>query len=417
MKLEKGVGFSGAVGDFKAQVSSRNIGSGVVAGIFGLSAGVILISVGTAAGLGSDLIMRWVTSVYVIAGLMGILLPIYYRMPLPMAISVPGALLFVATIASQGLGPTLGATLVAGIIALIIGLSGAMGMVMRIMPMPVVMAMVAGILLSFGLNMVRPLGSAFVPAVIMIGSFLLATRFIPKVPAVIVTLAVGVVYLLITGVDFSSVRFVVDYPRFVMPEFTLSAILAYGIPLAVILVGMETPAAVGILRSQQYLSIPANSITAVNGVGSIISAFFHLHTACISALMLAMCSSPEAGKHSGRWIAASIAGLIWLVGGIIYGSLVTVFQVTPAYFIAIIAGLALARVLYSLMSTAFSGRFQMGAIFAFLIAASGIQILGIGAAFWSLVFGALISLIVEPQDFKTGESVIEDDPQKAPSRD
>ena len=34
-------------------------------------------------------------------------------------------------------------------------------------------------------------------------------------------------------------------------------------------------------------------------------------------------------------------------------------------------------------------------------ALSGVTILGIGCAFWSLVFGVLVSFLAEPQDFKT----------------
>ncbi|NGO91154.1 MAG: benzoate transporter, partial [Halomonas sp.] len=39
-------------------------------------------------------------------------------------------------------------------------------------------------------------------------------------------------------------------------------------------------------------------------------------------------------------------------------------------------------------------------LFAFLIAASGIQILGIGATFWALVLGVVVSAIFETKDFE-----------------
>lgn len=58
------------------------------------------------------------------------------------------------------------------------------------------------------------------------------------------------------------------------------------------------------------------------------------------------------------------------------------------------------RVITSAMSIAFAGKkHEMGALFAFLIAASGIQILGIGATFWALVLGVVVSMIFETKDF------------------
>ncbi|WP_218017042.1 benzoate/H(+) symporter BenE family transporter [Halalkalibacter krulwichiae] len=403
MKIEKGVGYKNVISDLRQDINSRNVASGLVAGIFGLSVGLVFISAGTVAGLGTGLIMMWITSFYLINGLFGILVPAYYRQPLAMANSIPGALLFTAAIPMVGLGPVLGATLIAGLISLLVGFSGAMGKVMRFTPTPIVMGMIAGVLLNFGLNMVRPLESALLPTILMIGTFLVLTKLAPKFPAVLGSLAVGIIYLLISGINFSGIEFVVDYPRFVMPEFTLEAFLAYGLPLAIILVGMETPVGVSMLKSAGYKRIPTNGITAVNGFATMISSFFHLHSTCIAGPMTAICSSPDSGKREGRWVAAVIVGVIFTVSAPFYGGIVNLFEVLPGFFIAIIAGLALVKVLISAMSESFGSTHRLGAIFAFLVASSGIQIFSIGAAFWALVVGIVVSLVVETKDFKFGQ--------------
>ncbi len=91
---------------------------------------------------------------------------------------------------------------------------------------------------------------------------------------------------------------------------------------------------------------------------------------------------------------------MFVVAAPFYGYIVALIEATPRYFIAIIAGLALLRVLSSAFAVAFAqGKHAMGALFAFLIAASGIEILGIGASFWALVIGILLSLIFETSDF------------------
>ena len=413
--IEKGVSLRHAPRDFLRDLNVDNASTGLVAGILGLSVGVVHISAGTAAGLDSSFIMIWVISYLMINGLFGLFMPAYYRLPLPMANSIPGALMFAAVIPVVGLEAALGASLIAGAIALVAGLTGVMGIVMRLIPMPIVMGMVAGMLLSFGLNMVSPLEDAMLPATIMILAFFISARLFRKVPPLIVAMLAGILYLSVTGVDFSGVQATIRFPEFILPAFTLNAFLAYGLPLAIILVGMETPAGVGLLKGMGYKEVPANGITAVGGLGTMFSAFFNLHSTCIAAPMTGICASPEAGTHDKRWVAAVVAGAIFVVAAPFYGYVVSLLEATPRYFIAIIAGLALMRVITSAMAIAFSGRkHEMGALFAFLIAASGIQILDIGATFWALVLGVVVSLIFETKDFEflANQDVLKKEPAK-----
>ncbi|MDP3536399.1 MAG: benzoate/H(+) symporter BenE family transporter [Halomonas sp.] len=398
--IEKGVSLRHAPGDFMRDLNVDNASTGLVAGILGLSVGVVHISAGTAAGLNSSFIMIWVISYLMINGLFGLFMPAYYRLPLPMANSIPGALMFAAVIPVIGLEAALGASLIAGAITLIAGITGVMGIVMRLIPMPIVMGMVGGMLLSFGLNMVEPLESAIVPASIMILAFFISSRLFRKIPPLVVAMLAGILYLTATGVDLSGIAATIRFPEFIVPQFTLGAFLTYGLPLAIILVGMETPAGVGLLKGMGYKEVPANGITAVGGLGTMVSSFFNLHSTCIAAPMTGICASPEAGTHDKRWVAAVIAGAIFVVAAPFYGYVVSLLEATPRYFIAIIAGLALMRVITSSMAIAFSGKNEIGALFAFLIAASGIQILGIGATFWALVLGVVVSAIFETKDFE-----------------
>ncbi|MBU8908374.1 benzoate/H(+) symporter BenE family transporter [Desertibacillus haloalkaliphilus] len=399
MNIEKGVGFKNVFSDFRRDLHSKNFASGIVAGIFGLSVGLVFISAGTAAGLSSELIMMWLTSFVFINGLFGILMASYYRQPLAMANSIPGALLFTAAVPMVGLGPVLGATLIAGVITLLVGISGLMGKVMHFTPTPIIMGMIAGVLLSFGLDMFRPLESAFVPALLMIGTYLILTRVAPRFPAVLGSLIVGIFYLTLTGVDISGIEFTVQYPTFVMPEFTLEGFLTYGLPLAIILIGMETPVGVSLLQSVGYKRLPINGMTTVTGISTMISSFFHLHSTCVAAPMTAICSSPESGKRETRWVAAVIVGMLFMAASPVYGAIVGLLHDLPGFFIAIIAGLPLLTVLISTLTKAFDHSHKVGAIFAFLIAASDVTIFSIGAPLWALVFGIIASLLVEPKDF------------------
>lgn len=398
--IEKGVGFKNSFKDFKRDINPQNISTGLVAGIFGLSAGVVMISAGSAAGMGSDLIILWVTSMFVLCGVFGILVPTYYRLPIPMASSLPGALLFAASVPSVGLGPTLGATLIAGVLTFLVGISGFLGKVIDFIPMPIVMGMIGGVLFSFGIDMVTPLENAFWPSVLMIGTFFIVNKFIPKFPAVLATLIIGIVYLLLSDINFSGIEFSVAYPEIVLPTFTLDGFFAYGLPLFIILIGMETPAGVGLMKSEGVKEVPTNGITAIDGFGTMIGSFIGTHSIAIAAPMTGITNSPEAGKLEARWVSAVIIGVIFLAAAPFYGFLVTLFEITPTFFLAIIAGLALMRVIITTIGGALGAdKFKLGALFAFLIAASEITILGIGSSFWALVFGIVISLFAETKDF------------------
>lgn len=171
---------------------------------------------------------------------------------------------------------------------------------------------------------------------------------------------------------------------------------------------METPAGVGLVKGMGYKDAPANAITALGGIGTMVSAFFNLHSTCIAAPMTGICSGPEAGNHDKRWVAAVIVGIIFIVAAPFYGFVFSLIEAMPSYFIAIIAGLALLRVISSAMHITFSGKHEVGAMFSFLIAVSGIQILGIGSSFWALVLGAGISMIVEFNDFGFTRPVVDE---------
>ncbi len=74
---------------------------------------------------------------------------------------------------------------------------------------------------------------------------------------------------------------------------------------------------------------------------------------------------------------------------------------TPPAFIATLAGLAMLRVLQTAFVTSFGGRFTLGALVTFLVTVTDLTILNVGAAFWGLLAGVLVSLMLERADFAT----------------
>jgi benzoate membrane transport protein len=71
----------------------------------------------------------------------------------------------------------------------------------------------------------------------------------------------------------------------------------------------------------------------------------------------------------------------------------------PKSLVMTLAGLAMLRVLQTAFVTAFSKRFSLGALVALLVTVADVPLLNVGAAFWGLIAGLAISLLLERGDF------------------
>ena len=106
----------------------------------------------------------------------------------------------------------------------------------------------------------------------------------------------------------------------------------------------------------------------------------------------ALCSGPEAHPDPARrWIAAAAAGGAYVVLGLGAGFAAALIAAAPPLLIQAVAGLALLGSLGGALSGALAREeHRLPAVVTFVTAASGLSILGIGAAFWGLVAGGLL---------------------------
>ena len=72
---------------------------------------------------------------------------------------------------------------------------------------------------------------------------------------------------------------------------------------------------------------------------------------------------------------------------------------TPPAFIAVLAGLAMLKVLQGSLTTAFNGKCALGALITFLVTLANLPILSLGAPFWGLLFGCIVSWMLERDDY------------------
>ncbi|TFH36566.1 MAG: benzoate transporter [Dehalococcoidia bacterium] len=408
--IEKGPGYASGLRDFGKYFNPGTLGAGIIAAIMGCTGpALLIITAGQDAGLEMSTIESWLFSVYFFGGLITIILALYYKQSICGAWSIPGVALVAAALAEFSFNEVVFAYILAGVIVLVIGFTGLVRKVMMWIPRAVVMGMVAGALFKFGLNIFPNTVSLPAMALPMIAIWVLFTLYRTKlhVPGVLMALVLGVVIAIAMGLsDFSGVTLTLAKPQIFTPVYSTGAIVGLAIPLALIVITAENTQAMGVLMSIGK-NPPVNAMTLISGIGGIITGIFGGHNANIAGPMTAITSSPEAGPVEGRYVGSTVDGILFGAFGIIAGAALSIVSVLPKVLINVVVGLTMVGVLSSALTDAWHGKFKYGAFFAFFFTASLATWFKIGAPFWGLLFGTLLSYILDREDWKEKQAASE----------
>ena len=378
----------------------------MIAFLFAASAPVaIIIGIGTKGGLSEAEIASWIFGGFALNGVLGIVISLVYRQPLAFFWTISGSVLVGPALQHLTFPEVVGAFLGTGLLLLVLGLSGLVKRIMAILPMPIIMAMVAGVFLQFGLDWIKALGDSPLIAGVMTATFVLLSlnaRVAQRFPPMIGVLVVGVIVVLVTGSfdpgdDFG---YSIVTPVLIRPEFSAAAMIELVVPLAVTVLAAQNAQGIAILRTNNH-NPPVNMITAACGGASLITGIFGTVSTCLTGPVNAILSS--GGKTHQQYTAAILIGLLAILFGL-HATLFTKFLLaTPPAFIATLAGLALVRILQSSFVVSFGGGFTLGALVSFLVTLADQAIFNIGAPFWGLVFGLATSWLLEREDFEKDE--------------
>jgi len=376
--------------------------AGLIGFIFAASAPVaIVLAVGTRGGLGPSDLASWLFGSFFLNGLVTLFFCWRYRQPLVFFWTIPGTVLVGPALAHLSYPEVIGAFIATGVLMLVLGLSGRVRRAMEAIPMPIVMAMVAGVFLRFGLDIVYAVRDDFWIAAPMIAAFVALTalpRIARYVPPLIGAMVLGGVIIAIaarfeTGA-LASIEF--SLPNLYRPTFSLQAMVELVIPLAITVLVVQNGQGVAVLRAAGH-EPPINAITAACGLGSIVSAFAGTVSTCLTGPVNAILAS--SGERERQYSAGLFVGMLALVFGLFSSAFTRFMLAMPKAFIAVAAGLAMLRVLQMAFQVAFRERFTLGALVTFLVTVADVSILRIGAPFWGLVFGYACSWVLERRDF------------------
>ncbi|MDQ0643033.1 benzoate/H(+) symporter BenE family transporter [Microbacterium murale] len=378
---------------------SRPILAGVVTALVGFTSSFAVVLTGlsavgaTPAQAASGLLVLSITM-----GLACVILAWRYRMPITAAWSTPGAALLAATgVVDGGWPAATGAFLVVAALTLLAGAwTGFGGLIARI-PASIAQAMLAGVLLPLCLAPVTGIAENPWGVIPVVLTWLVFARIAPRwaVPLAFVAAAIVVgVGLVRTGSPMDT-SILIPRIEFVAPTFTVGALIGIALPLFIVTMASQNVPGVAIMRSYGY-EVPWRPAMLVTGIGTAIGAPAGGHGINLAAISAALAASPEADPDPNRrWVAGLSTGASYIVLGGFAASFSALVVLAPAAVIPAVAGLALFAAFGSAVQQAVAEPGErMPAVVTFLIAASGISLAGISAAFWALLAGLVVRLIL-----------------------
>jgi benzoate membrane transport protein len=378
--------------------------NGVVAFIFAASGPVaILLSVGTQAGLAESDLASWLFGAFSLNGLISIAFCWRYRQPLVFLWTIPGAVLLGPALGHLSFPEVVGAFLATGLLMLVLGLSGWVRRCTEAMPMPIVMGMVAGVFLRFGLDLVYAIRDEFWIAAPMAAAFL-ALSTLPRLgrimPPLIGAMIVGGIMVAALGKFHAGDAEVLALvrPTLYVPVFSWRAMIELVVPLAVTVLVVQNGQGITVLRAAGHQP-PINAITAACGAGAMVSGLVGAVSTCLTGPVNAIIAS--SGDPRRHYTAGILVGVLAIGFGLFSPVFTHLLLATPRAFIAAIAGLAMLRVLQTAFSISFRDRFTLGALVSFLVTVADVPIFNIGAPFWGLVFGFAVSWLLERAEYRS----------------
>lgn len=365
--------------------------AGFVAVLVGYaSSAAIIWQAAAAAGADASQIAGWMTALGLGMGVSTLALTLWRKVPILTAWSTPGAALLVTGLQGVTLSQAVGVFIFANALILLCGITGIFARLMKIIPHSLAAAMLAGILLRFGMQAFAGLQGNLLLCGSMFAVWLLCKVWLPRFAVVAALLAGGAVAGFSGEVTTSQIAFSFVAPSWIAPEFTPALLLSVGVPFFLVTMASQNAPGFATLQASGY-RVPVSPLIVATGGLALLLSPFGVYSICIAAITAAICQSPEAHPDpQKRWLAAAAAGVFYLLAGIFGGSITSLMSALPMAWIQMLAGLALLGTISGSLFQALNQESERdAAVVTFLVTASGVTLGGVGSAFWGLALGGV----------------------------
>jgi benzoate membrane transport protein len=401
--IDRPPGLRKILADFGALYASN----GFIGWLFAATGPVaIILAVGSNGGLSQSEITSWIFGAFFINGLITILLCWLYRQPLAFFWTIPGAVLVGQSLSHLTFPEVIGAYYITSLLMLVLGISGSVKRAVELAPMPIVMGMVAGVFLRFGIDLVRAMFADAAIVAPMVGVWVLSTA-LPAIgrrcPPIIGALLVGAVAAIILGRFDGMAPLQVELVRPVLqvPAWSAAAMFELVVPLAITVLVVQNGQGFAILKAAGHTP-PINTVTVACAVGAAASAVVGSVSTCLTGPTNAIIVA--SGKRNRQYVAGMFLGCLALGFGLLAPTFTRLLLGAPKSLVTALAGLAMLRVLQTAFVTSFNGRFSLGALVAFLVTVADVPLFNVGAAFWGLLAGGCVSWLLQRADFSAEPS-------------
>ena len=388
--------------------------AGLVAVLISYAGPLLLVLQAAQAGhLTAAQVTSWVWAISIGAGACGLWMSWRQRVPVVCAWNTPGAALLASALVALPYSQVIGAYLVAAAALLLIGWTGVFDRLMARIPRSLCAAMLAGILLRFGVDAFGAARSTVEGAPWLVGAMFAGYLLFKQRSAryaIALTLLLGVALWQWLGwgqvaaqptasaLGTSPSAWGLALPVWTTPEFSWTAILSTAVPLAVLcLTGQQVPG-VAVLRASGYTA-HNNQLIAGTGLASLLLAPFGAHGINLAAITAAICTGEEAHPlPEKRWVAGVACGAFYLLLGSFAGAITYAFAQLPAALVSTVAGLALLVAIQNgLIGALAEPSEREAALVTFVVTASNVSLLGLGSACWGLALGLLTWWVLKPR--------------------
>ena len=379
--------------------------NGLIGFIFAATGPVaIVLSVATKAHLSDAQIASWIFACFFINGALTLFMTWRYRQPLCFFWTIPGTVLAGQGLAHLSFAQVVGCYYATSLLILIVGATGLAKRALEWIPMPIVMGMVAGVFLRFGLDIVRALSGYPQLGWAMLVAFLALSaneRIARLMPPILGALIVGAIVLIVSprGAGEALTGLALAKPVIASAAFSWQAMIELVVPLAITVLVVQNAQGFAILQAAGHKP-PANAVTIACGIGGVFSAAVGGVGTCLTGPTNGIVTS--SGERHRHYAAALSTGGLAIVFGLFSPTFTRLMLSTPKEFIMMLGGLAMLRVLQGAFVSSFKGPYAFGALASLLVTIADIPLFGIGAAFWGLVAGAIVSRILEREHYAKG---------------
>ncbi|MCU4498775.1 benzoate/H(+) symporter BenE family transporter [Acinetobacter radioresistens] len=381
-------------------ISIPAIFAGFITFLVGISvSAVLVIQAAQILGATSEQISSWFWALGLGIGISGLFLSWKFKYPVATSWSTAGLALIIATGSGYTLYEAIGAFFVCGLLTAILGFSGVFKKTLSYIPQSLTSAMLAGILLKFGIALFASLQTNWGFILSILAIYILSKRIWPRYSIVLTVIGGIAVCPLFMEFHTPVVQWSLAQPVWMAPEFSWSAILGLAFPLFVI--NMASQYLPGIAMIQSYGYKPhINQLIGWTGLSQTLLAPFGCYSVNIAAISAAISLDDQVHPDPAkRYIAGMSCGFFYILVGLFAATLTSLLMSFPQVFITALAGIALFGTIGHNIALAFHEiEEREAALMTFLFSASSVQFLGIGSAFWGLTFGIIVMLVFK---FKT----------------